>query len=373
VPGARGRYFGDPKALIRLRSTRLTVPRDPVTLMARVYRYVLPGVRGELREWRERAERIPDAELRRQAIASMTTKQFHCEGGAVYAAACPAQGPLLIRLIVAFQTISDYLDDLCDRGTSRDAADFRRLHQSMLDAVDPAAPLADYYAHRAEKDDGGYLSALVETCRSCLRRLPSYARVQPSVRELVAYYCDLQVYKHIRPDLREPALLAWWEQHRVNYPELRWNEFAAATGSTLGVFMLFLAATRPALEPAAVTRIRQAYFPYVCSLHILLDYLIDQEEDRVGADLNFCFYYASPEQTARRIAFIVEQARRAVQVLEYPAFHRMIIEGLLALYLSDPKVARQPAVRQIAKRLMQRSPLTRLFFRLNGLWIRCRS
>ena len=29
--------------------------------------------------------------------------------------------------------------------------------------------------------------------------------------------------------------------------------------------------------------------------------------------------------------------------------------------------------RQIAKRLMQRSPLTRLFFRLNGLWIRCRA
>jgi tetraprenyl-beta-curcumene synthase len=341
--------------------------------MARVYRHIRPGVRDELREWRRKAESIPDAELRRQALASIAAKRFHCEGGAVYAAACLPQKALLIRLIVAYQTISDYLDNLCDRSTSQDAADFRRLHQSMLDAVDPSASPGDYYAHRAEREDGGYLSDLVRTCQECNRRLPSYARVQPDVRELVSYYCDLQVYKHIRPDLRERALLAWWEPHRARYPDWRWNEFAAATGSTLGVFTLFLAATQPALEPAAAARARQAYFPSICGLHILLDYLIDQEEDRLGADLNFCGYYASPEQTAERIGFIIAQARKAVQPLEHAGFHRMIIEGLLALYLSDPKVARQPAVRQIAKQLMKRSPLTRLFFRLNSLWIRCRS
>jgi tetraprenyl-beta-curcumene synthase len=344
-----------------------------VTLMARVYRFVLPGVRGELREWRRKAEAIPDAELRRQAIASMTTKQFHCEGGAVYAAACLPQRALLIRLIVAFQTISDYLDNLCDRSTSREAADFRQLHQAMLDAVDPSAPLAGYYAHRAEKEDGGYLSDLVRTCQACLRGLPSAALVRDEVRELVAYYCDLQVYKHLRADLREPALLAWWESHRARYPELRWHEFAAATGSTLGVFTLFLAATQPALEPATVARLRQAYFPYVCSLHILLDYLIDQEEDRIGADLNFCGFYAGPEETAQRIAFIVAEARHAVRPLEHSGFHRMIIEGLLALYLSDPKVARQPRVREVSRQLMKHSPLTRLFFRLNSLWIRFRA
>jgi tetraprenyl-beta-curcumene synthase len=344
-----------------------------VTLMARVYRHVLPGVHRELREWRARAERIPDAELQRQALASMTTKQFHCEGGAVYAAANLPQKALLIRLIVAFQTISDYLDNLCDRSTSLDAADFRQLHQSMLDAVDPAAAPADYYAHRAEKEDGGYLRALVETCQSCLRRLPSYPLVQPDVRELVSLYADLQVYKHLRLDCREAALLAWWEPHREQYPDLRWNEFAAATGSTLGVFALFLAATRPALEPAAVARLRQAYFPSVCALHILLDYLIDQEEDRLGADLNFCSYYASPEETAERIGWMVGQARAVVRALPHPAFHRMIIDGLLALYLTDPKVARQPAVRQVARQLMMHSPLTCLFFRLHSLWLRRRA
>nr|WP_052339709.1 tetraprenyl-beta-curcumene synthase family protein [Gorillibacterium massiliense] len=338
--------------------------------MRRVYRHTLPGVRTALNEWRNLAERIPDAELRSQAIASIDTKKFHCQGGSVYACANPAQKDVLLALIVAFQTISDYLDNLCDRSTSLDPEDFRRLHQAMLDAVTPSAELADYYAFRDEKEDGGYLTALVETCRSCISRLPSYPLVEEKIHYLVSLYCDLQVYKHIRKDLREEALMTWWDHHKTNYPEIYWNEFAAATGSTLGMFMLFLAASDPALKPEEGETILDAYFPYVTGLHILLDYLIDQEEDRIGGDLNFCFYYQNRTETVERIAAIVMEARKAVTRLPAPQFHRMIIEGLLALYLSDPKVREQPEVRRISAKLMHKSPLTRLFFLANSIWIR---
>ncbi len=101
----------------------------------------------------------------------------------------------------------------------------------------------NYYALRLEQNDGGYLRSLVTTCQDCIRQLPGYASAMPYVRDLVGLYTDLQVYKHIRPELREQALLEWWEQHRERTPHLQWNEFAAATGSTLGVFMLFLAAS----------------------------------------------------------------------------------------------------------------------------------
>src|SRR5690606_9058718 len=104
---------------------------------------------------------------------------FHCEGGAVYAAANVSKRHLLIPLIVALQTISDYLDNLCDRSTSMDAADFRQLHLAMSHAVDPGASLTDYYAYRQEHDDGGYLHKLVRTCQSCIYLLPSYEVVQP--------------------------------------------------------------------------------------------------------------------------------------------------------------------------------------------------
>lgn len=338
--------------------------------MSRVYRHALPEVRGQLKLWREQAERIPDEELRHQAIASMTDKEFHCIGGSVYAIANPEQRHVLIPLIVALQTISDYLDNLCDRSTSLDPQDFRMLHTAMLDAVNPAAAVRDYYAYRNEREDGGYLSRLVKTCQSCILMLPSYGLVASQVSELVSFYCDLQVYKHIHTDLREHELLNWWSQHKAAYPALDWNEFAAASGSTLGMFMLFLAATDRQLKPEDVDEIRDAYFPYVCGLHILLDYLIDQEEDRVGGDLNFCNYYESQEQAIERIVFVINEARTRVADLSAPGFHRMIIEGLIALYLSDPKVKSQQEVRQAKRHLMKRSPMTRLFFWANSVWIR---
>lgn len=347
-------------------------PAGPLRLMYRVYKYVLPEVEAELEGWRQRAQAMPDRELRSQALASLESKKFHCQGGAVYATASLEDRHVLIPLIVAFQTISDYLDNLCDRSTSLDPDDFRLLHQSMLDAVDPDVAPVDYYALRQEREDGGYLSALVERCRSSISMLPSYSQVQHQVIALVGLYVDLQVHKHIRKDLREPKLLQWWEQRGSSYPDLQWNEFAAATGSTLGMFMLFLAAAQPGLGRQEADTIRDAYFPHVCGLHILLDYLIDQEEDRKGGDLNFCNYYESQSKMVHRIGDIVQEARKDVLALPGAAFHQMIIEGLLALYLSDPKVRLQQDVRRISRHLMKKSPVTRLFFWLNSVYIRAK-
>lgn len=351
-------------------TSKPVVPRNSLQLMYRMYKYVLPEVNLALDGWRQQAEHIPDPELRKQAIASITTKQFHCQGGAVYAIANLSQRQVLIPLIVAFQTISDYLDNLCDRSTSLDPLDFRQLHQSMLDAIDPDAPLHDYYAYRDEREDGDYLKCLVETCQSCIRQLPAYDQVSGHVRELVGLYCDLQVYKHIRHDQREPQLLDWWAQYEDQHPSLQWNEFAAATGSTLGMFMLFVSASDQAMPAALADEIKQTYFPYICALHILLDYLIDQEEDRAGGDLNFCHYYGSVEQTFERIDWIASQSRLVADQLPSNFFHLMIIEGLLALYLSDPKVSKQQKVKHITRKLMKNSPFMRLFFWLNSKWIR---
>lgn len=356
--------------MIELEQSRNQFPKEPIRLMSRVYKFILPDVRRELDGWRQEADSIPDPELRKQALASIKAKEFHCQGGSVYAAANLAKREILIPLIVAFQTISDYLDNLCDRSTSMDADDFRLLHQSMLDAVNPGSELQDYYALREESDDGGYLHHLVQTCRDNIDQLPGYPAAKPHILDLVGLYTDLQVYKHIDPSLREAALLRWWEQHRNRTPQLRWNEFAAATGSTLGVFMLFLAASNPELDDSSAEIIHDAYFPHVCGLHIMLDYLIDQEEDEVGGDLNFCSYYENKETMLNRIAFIVEGARRDTKRLPASSFHVMIIEGLLALYLSDPKVSEQQEIREVSRRLMKRSPLMRLFFFVNSRWIR---
>ncbi|MNO33896.1 Tetraprenyl-beta-curcumene synthase [compost metagenome] len=356
--------------MIELEQSRNQFPKEPIRLMSRVYKFILPDVRKELDGWRQEAGNIPDPELRRQALASIATKEFHCQGGAVYAAANLPMREVLVPLIVAFQTISDYLDNLCDRSTSMDERDFRLLHQSMLDAVEPEAVMQNYYALREEQDDGGYLHRLVQACRDNIAKLPGYGAAKPLILDLVTLYTDLQVYKHIAPEYRESALLSWWEQHKERTPQFQWNEFAAATGSTLGVFMLFLAASNANLDNASAKKIHAAYFPHICGLHIMLDYLIDQAEDEVGGDLNFCSYYDNKEMMLSRIALIVEGARRDIKKLPAPSFHRMIIEGLLALYLSDPKVSQQQEIRDVSRQLMRRSPLMRLFFFVNSRWIR---
>lgn len=62
-------------------------------------------------------------ELHSQAIASIEHKTFHCEGGGILALLANEHREECIRFIVAYQTISDYLDNLCDRSTSLDPND----------------------------------------------------------------------------------------------------------------------------------------------------------------------------------------------------------------------------------------------------------
>lgn len=307
-------------------------------------RTVLPAVERQLDRWRAAADRCPDPELRRQALASLQHKRFHAQGGAAFALqAGPFRGAVL-SAIVALQTISDYLDNLCDRAGCLDETAFRHLHRAMTDALAPG-PQPNYYAHfRPTGDqaaDGGYLTALVGECRQQLALLPSFPVVRDEAVRLVELYNDLQVYKHLAWSEREHRLMAWFGRHRQSEPQLSWWEFAAATGSTLGIFALFAAAARPGLTAAGVHRIVDAYFPWICGLHILLDYFIDQSEDKAGGDLNFVRYYPTEPARQKGLHRFTMNALAQAGNLPAPGFHRAIVRGLLALYLSDPKVGRQ--------------------------------
>jgi len=346
--------------------------RHPWQLLYRVYRYVKPVLEREFSAWYKRAQTIPDPELRKQALASMDTKKFHCEGGAVYAAQIPSFADRLVPLIVAYQTISDYLDNLCDRSTSLDPDDFRQLHKSMQDALTPGAPIQDYYCYRQEKDDGGFLASLVQSCQKQIAKLPSYSIVQSRVLELSLLYSDLQVYKHIAHDKREAELFAWWQKYQPHYPQILWQEFAAVTGSTIGIFALLCLACEPSVEDEHMKALNQSYFPWICGLHILLDYLIDLEEDRIGGDLNFVSYYLSDEEAYQRLEYFVEQAKASAKDLPNAAFHNMIVDGLVTFYLADRKVNRsQPQIYTISKKLLKRaSGLTSFLFYVNSLLVR---
>lgn len=348
-----------------------------LSFLLRTVCYALPLASRTLRPYRDLTSHMSGV-LGEQARASIKEKTFHCQGASVYALYPPlvkegqASQVRYVRFAVALQTISDYLDNLCDRAKVYDEKSFRTLHGAFCDALSPHCPRSDYYAHYPYRDDNGYLARLVTDSRRALTEGCAPDAILPYLHSLARHYSDLQTYKHIAPSCREERMRAWTSRYQADHPDLSGWEFAAACGSTLGIFALVCA--KEHLRESEAERIYRAYFPYINGLHILLDYLIDREEDRTAGDLNFTFYYPSAEMTADRIVYFTEQALRAARTAPESDFHTHIIYALLALYLTDDKCAHPaicPIVQTITARLTQAQkqyfPLCRLLRRLGRI------
>ncbi|NLY38397.1 MAG: tetraprenyl-beta-curcumene synthase family protein [Firmicutes bacterium] len=351
----------------RAPATETAVPPD--LSVSRFLTVVLPQVSRELRRWDKQLDHCEDWLLRQQARLSLRHKRFHAQGGSFFTLYNPIHTRELISLIVAFQTISDYLDNLCDRGGIYDEAAFRCLHHAMADALSPHPHRErEYYRFYPCRNDGGYLQALVAECRRQTATLPSYAAVQPELLKLLSLYCDLQVYKHLAPKLRHSRLKQWARERTAAIaPPIYFWEYAAACGSTLALFALFGAAAAPETRPEEVKRIVKGYFPWICGLHILLDYWIDQEEDRIGGDFNFAACYRSPELAAQRLHLFLQKSLEGISRMPNPQFHRIVVHGLLAVYLSDPKVKKQGLEKNAQSLIKKAGPQAGMFFRLCAL------
>jgi tetraprenyl-beta-curcumene synthase len=340
----------------------MAVPTNPLALMKNVYRDIFPIVHQQLCYWKKRAEKIPNEELRKQALASINSKTFHCEGGSILALVAEEYAPQAIRFIVAYQTISDYLDNLCDRSTSLDPDDFSALHEAMIHSINIDAAQTDYYRYREDSDDAGYLSDLVQTCQSVLKTITRYHDIYPYLQQLCSYYCDLQVHKHVKVEDRIPRLKTWFDLYKQKLPTMSWYEFSACSGSTLGIFCLVSYSLRTDFTKEYAVQIWEGYFPYIQGLHILLDYFIDQQEDREGGDLNFCFYYKDDQELFDRFSHFVKKSDQHASNLPHKRFHQLIHRGLIGLYLSDDKVQSQRHVKAISKKLILVSISKQIFY-----------
>jgi tetraprenyl-beta-curcumene synthase len=298
-------------------------------LAAKMMMTTFPGVRRRLAGYRELLRGL-EGPLPIQALASIRDKEFHCLGGSVYALLAPEkhQEPLL-DFIVAYQTISDYLDNLCDRAGVRDEAVFRTLHRSLVDCFSGELS-RDYYAGYPYQEDGGYLTGLVKTCQGALAVINPNPKILEDMVSLCQLYIQLQSLKHLELKCGEEALAKLYQEHRTTAPNLFWWEFAAACGSTLGIFAL-------AAGGDSRMRLNKAYMPWISGLHILLDYYIDQDEDRRHGDMNLVSYYNSEREALERLLLFYKKADRVASALSAASHHSYIVDGLIAMYLSDPK------------------------------------
>ncbi|MFL5817472.1 MAG: DUF2600 family protein [Conexibacter sp.] len=304
-----------------------------MAMLGRYWLTIWPLARRELRRWRELAEAIPDPELRRMAVATHDNEGMNAEGAAIFATLAPWRlTPALVRLLVAYQVLFDYLDTITEPDSSLHD-DALHLHGALVDALDTNSSARDWYAFNP-RFDGGYIDRLVQTCRVALRRLPTGRHVGAALVRAAERSGEVQALNHEAAGPRAPGLECWASRHADAAADLRWWEFAASASSSLSVHMLLaLAADRATTTDRAEAAEREYGVP-LGALNTLLESLVDLPADRLTGDHSFASYYTSADDAARRLGLIAARARRAAGDLPQSERHAIILAGMVSFYLA---------------------------------------
>lgn len=315
--------------------SQLTAP-TAIAFAAATLRYwlgVFPAAQSEIRRLRQRAREIPDPVLRDLAIDAQRHKWACLEGAAAFATFLTSgQRTGLAHLLVNLQALLDYADTLMEQPSDDPATNARQLHQAFLVALQPDLPHRDYYRYHAHSQDGGYLAHLADACRTLVRELPSYDVAAQAITRHAERMVFYQSTVNLATVADHPGL-EQWASLQASGAALRWWEMGAACGSSLAIFAHIAAAADPGLMPEHVDAIEALYWPWAEALHILLDSLIDRAEDRETQQPNLLDHYSSQAEMTERLGLLAsETAKRADEV---PPHHRLILAGMVALYLSD--------------------------------------
>lgn len=318
---------------------------------------VLPAVRRELRAWDRAAEAIPDPALRERALAKLRHERFNTEVAATLATLVPPRRrPAVIEAIVALEVMYDYLDALTEQPLPDPLAGGRQLYRAFTDACTPIGPFADYFRHRPQGDDGGYLAALAATCRRALWSLPAAPVVAPAACAALTRCGEAQTRTHAVAQL-EPAQLRAWAAAQPEVGALRWSEVAAgAAASVLVAHALVALAADPATTAADAERVAAAYLT-TCAMTTLLDSLVDAEADAASGSHPYLAYYAGEAEAAERLGVLAREAVVAVERLPRAAHHLMTVAGAVAFYLSAPAARGRDARRLTAPLMRELRPL----------------
>lgn len=319
--------------------TRLTHARDLLALLTTGTAYwlvIFPRASREVRRWESRARQIPDATLRAQALGKLTSERLNPEAAAFFAVLAPRRRRArLIRLIVAFQIMYDYLDAVNEQAVSAHLRNGLQLHRALSDAVSARSAPADYYRHHPQQQDGGYLLALVHACREVLEELPSTLAVEPLLAHAAERCGEAQSRNH-SASVEGEVQLADWTSRQDRRGEYRWWELAAGGISCLSLHALFAAAaSRATREDAA--HIDAVYFPSICAISAMLDSLVDFSADACTENHSFVAHYATGGQAAERFVAITSEARTLLRALPGHRRHLVILAGIATFYLSAPE------------------------------------
>lgn len=304
----------------------------------------------ELARWRYLAGRIPEGPLRTDAIDALLRKRGQSDGAALFSILPRSRCRSYLRLLVAYQVIWDYLDSVNERGAHQGIANGRQLHLALVDALDPGGPKRDYYAHSPWRDDGGYLQALVDTCRECCTRLPSYDRVRGPVLRDAMRAQVLALNHDTDPERRDGSLRRWAKVEFPDGHDAPWWELTGAASAGLAAFALLALACEPDPDEREIERTHAAYFPWASGVACMLDSYADQAEDAKNGDHSYLAHYPSQDAAVTGICELVRRCLCELHRLENSEKHLVIVCSMVALYLSKDS-ARNDQMRLYSDRI----------------------
>jgi tetraprenyl-beta-curcumene synthase len=317
----------------------------------------LIGVSREVKRWRALASSIPDAALRRDALEALGSKRLNIDGAALFWTIPRARSRELLRLLVAFEVLADYLDCTSERGAHAGVENGMRLHCALVEALDPQLAIADHYRYHPWQDDGGYICALIDACRDACTRLPSYEAIRPYVVRAARLTAQVLALNHeLDASRRDPALSAWADTHFDN-GQLVWFEWTAGASAWLTILALLAIAADPCLHPGDAETVYTAYMPWVSLAGTMLDSYGDLEADARNAAHSYIAHYPNIETAIERLTEVTRRSLREAASLPNGARHAVIASAMIARYLSKGSV-----------RTTQTRPLTANLTRAGG-WV----
>ncbi len=328
----------------------------------------LAAVAREAHVWKAQAVQIPDPLLRGDALDSLTRKRGHTDGAALLWTIPRTRDPNLLRLLVAYEIIWDFLDCVNERGAAVGQTNGRQLHLALVDALDPTRPISDYYRHHPWKDDGGYLRTLVEVCRECARKLPSYWVIRPLlIREAVRAQV-LAINHDLDSTRRDTDLQKWAADGFPSTSDATWFELTGAASASLTIHALLALGAEPTCNEAGIAQACAAYFPWISTATTMLDSYVDQAEDTANGDHSYVSHYSTPELAATRIRELVERCLLEARSLRDGERHTVIVACMIAMYLSKDSAHTETMSETTRGLVRAGGSLTRLLLPVLRLW-----
>jgi tetraprenyl-beta-curcumene synthase len=362
------RWSGPPNRSAHPAALSLGTLRALAGAALRELRWGLREVSLEVGRWRTLAANIPDGALRHDALAAIERKRANIDGAVLFWTLPRVRSHELLRLLVAYEILADFLDCTSERSADAGIANGLQVHRALIEALDPNLPISDYYRHHPWTQDGGYAQALVDACRDACIRLPSYQAVRSPLLRAAHLTQVLALNHEPQPAQRDALLRAWADTHFPGHGELAWFECAGGASAWLTILALLALAADPGRDAREAQDTYRVYLPWVSLAGTMLDSYGDIAEDAANAAHSYIAHYPSTEQAAGRIAQVIRRALDGAASLRDGERHLVLVSCMAAMYLSKDSV-RTPQTRAFTQSLTHAAgPLTRLLMPVLRTW-----